>query len=93
MAPLDGQPAVRQGDALRLATENTAEVLKLGRKGRLEQDRDSDVLIMRRGSLEIVHVLARGKFMVDDGRLMVEENFARTTNRTIHVEGTKESEK
>jgi beta-aspartyl-dipeptidase (metallo-type) len=78
---------------LGLATENTARVLKLSGKGRLEKDRDSDVLIMRRGSLEIVHVLARGRFMVDDGRLMVEENFARTTNRTIHVEGTKGSDR
>jgi beta-aspartyl-dipeptidase (metallo-type) len=78
---------------LSLATENTARVLKLRGKGRLEKGRDGDVLIMRRGSLDIVHVLARGRFMVDDGRLMVEENFARTTNRRIHVEGTKGSEK
>ena len=74
---------------LRFATENSANVLKLPRKGRLEQDRDSDVLVMRRGSLEIVHVVARGKFMVDDGRVMVQEGFAPTTNRTIHVEGTR----
>src|SRR5919202_3414798 len=68
---------------LPLATSNTAEVLRLKSTGRLEQNRDSDVLIMRKESLEIVHVTAGGKFMLDDGRVTVEENFAPTTDRTI----------
>jgi beta-aspartyl-dipeptidase (metallo-type) len=74
---------------LSLATSNPADVLKLETKGRLEQNRDGDVLIMREGSLEIVHVLARGKPMVDDGNVVVDEHFAATTDRTIHVVGTK----
>ena len=77
---------------LRLATANTADVLKLRSKGRLAQDKDSDVLVLRRGSLEIVHVIARGKRMVDDGRLVVEERFTPTTNRRIDIRGTKGAE-
>ena len=77
---------------LPLATSNTADVLKLRTKGRLAQDKDGDVLVLQKGSLDIVHVLARGKAMVDDGRLVAEERFLPTTNRHIHLSGTKGEE-
>jgi len=39
-----------------------------------------------------VHVFARGKRLVDDGRMVAEERFVPTTNRRFDVEGTKGQE-
>jgi beta-aspartyl-dipeptidase (metallo-type) len=55
---------------LPLFTSNTARVLKLEGKGRLEAGNDADVLILREDTLEIVHVFARGRHLVKDGRLI-----------------------
>src|SRR3954469_12457878 len=52
---------------LALVTANTASVLKLAGKGRLEAGKDADLLVLRRDSLEIVEVIARGRRMVRGG--------------------------
>jgi beta-aspartyl-dipeptidase (metallo-type) len=57
-------------DVLPLATRNPATVLQLGAKGRLEPGADADVLILRRETLEIVHVWARGRQHVADGQFV-----------------------
>jgi imidazolonepropionase-like amidohydrolase len=41
----------------------------LAGKGRLAVDHAADVLILRRDTLEIVHLFARGKQFIKDGRL------------------------
>ncbi len=74
---------------LPLATANTARVLKLDRKGRLEQGRDADALVLRRNTLEITHVFARGKPLVRDGEIVVTENFLARSNRRISLYGRK----
>jgi beta-aspartyl-dipeptidase (metallo-type) len=53
---------------LPLVTTNTARVLKLGSKGTLEPGKDADVVVMRKDSLEIVDVFARGHRVVAPGR-------------------------
>jgi beta-aspartyl-dipeptidase (metallo-type) len=75
---------------LPLATENTARVLGLDRKGRVEVGRDGDLLLLRRGSLEIVEVFARGRRMVKDGALAVRERFLGESNRRITLHGEKQ---
>jgi beta-aspartyl-dipeptidase (metallo-type) len=75
---------------LPLATANTAAVLKLKQKGSLAPGRDADVVVMRRESLDVVHVFARGQRMVDDGRLIKREGFLPTTVRRIELVGEKE---
>lgn len=52
---------------LPLCTRNPAAVLQLGQKGHLAAGKDADVLVLRRESLEIVHVFARGRQMVAHG--------------------------
>ena len=74
---------------LPMVTSNTATVLKLKTKGRLETGCDGDVLVMDARSLEIHHVLARGVQMVRDGELMVHERFLDTSTRTIELVGRK----
>jgi beta-aspartyl-dipeptidase (metallo-type) len=51
-------------------TRNTADVLALKQKGRLEPNCDADITIMDTTTLEIRHVFARGKHMVSDGSLI-----------------------
>ena len=72
---------------LPMVTANTAEVLKLRAKGRLEPGKEADLLVLRRDSLEIREVIARGRRMVRDGRLAVEEKVAETSNREPHLVG------
>jgi beta-aspartyl-dipeptidase (metallo-type) len=57
-------------EALPLATSNTAQILKLKHKGRLEPTLDADVVVMRRQTLELVHVIAKGQVMVEDGQIV-----------------------
>lgn len=45
-------------------TSNTATVLKLGSKGRLQKGADADVLVVDKGDLRPRHVLAMGKPML-----------------------------
>ena len=75
---------------LGFVTTNTARVLKLTKKGRLEAGMDADVLVLEPGSLNIVEVIAGGKRMVRDGALAVQERFLKECDRTIHLVGQRE---
>ena len=72
---------------LALVTRNTAEVLKLTRKGRLEVGAHGDILVLDRDEFRLVHLLAQGKRMVDDGRLVEHESFLEGSNREIALIG------
>ncbi len=58
-------------EVLPLVTTNPAAALRLERKGALKVGSDADVLVLRRNTLEVVHVIARGRQMVVDGRAIV----------------------
>jgi beta-aspartyl-dipeptidase (metallo-type) len=74
---------------LKLVTSNTARVLKLENKGRLEAGKDADVLVLKKGSLEIVEVIANGRRMVKRGELTASERFLEDSNRSITLRGRK----
>jgi beta-aspartyl-dipeptidase (metallo-type) len=74
---------------LPLVTANTAAVLKLASKGRLEEGKDADLLVLRKGSLEIVEVIARGKRIAREGELKVQEKVAETSSRELLLIGEK----
>jgi len=74
---------------LALVTRNTARILKLEMKGTLEKGKWGDILLLEKGSLEIVHVLSKGVFMVRDGSTVVEEKFLEDSMRAIHLVGGK----
>jgi beta-aspartyl-dipeptidase (metallo-type) len=82
-----GHPAER---VLALATRNVARVLKLERKGRLAVGCDADVLVLERGTLDIVHVIAGGKEMVTDGRVVVRDRFLEESSRHYVLDGAKD---
>jgi len=75
---------------LPLVTENTARTLKLEGKGRLEPGKDADVVLLRRGSLDVVDVFAKGKRMVRDGAPVVRERFLEDSNRRVTLHGEKD---
>lgn len=66
---------------LALVTRNTAEVLKLRQKGRLETGADGDLLMIEKDSFDIRHVLAHGRHMVTDGAVVVRERYLDDSNR------------
>src|SRR5687768_10619013 len=72
---------------LALVTRNTAEVLKLGQKGRLEVGAHGDILVLDRDEFRVVHALAQGKRMVYDGALVAHEAFLEGSNREIALIG------
>lgn len=49
-------------------TLNPANVLKLPYKGRIADGADADLLILNKAGLEVVHVIAKGKLLVKDGK-------------------------
>lgn len=75
--------------ALPLVTRNAAEVLHLSSKGRLEAGSDADLVVLREGSLEVVHVIAKGKVLVRDGEIQVREKFLEESERTLELRGQK----
>lgn len=57
-------------EVLPLCTRNPAAALKLKRKGRLQPGLDADLQIIRRDSLDLVHVFARGRQLLKDGEVV-----------------------
>jgi len=55
--------------ALSLATSNVADILKLHNKGRIARGKDADLLILD-NKLDMVHLLANGKIMVKEGKML-----------------------
>ncbi|MHA6250757.1 beta-aspartyl-peptidase [Oceanobacillus sp. CAU 1775] len=62
-------------ETLSLVTKNTATALHLKNKGLLKETYDADVLILDRETLELKHLFAKGKQMVENGVTVVKGNF------------------
>ncbi len=62
-------------DVLPHLTLNTANVLKLKHKGRLNEGLDADVLVLRKATMEIVDMFACGRPMVRDGKVTATGTF------------------
>lgn len=80
-------PSIGIERMLRIGSTNAARVLKLERKGRVRVGCDADLLVLETGSLEIRHVLARGKRMVVDGECVVHDRFTDESSRRWTLEG------
>ena len=76
-------------EMLPLATSNTARILGLELKGRLEFGKFADLVVLERDSLEVVHVISRGKWMVRDGKELASERFLEESTRRIELVGKK----
>jgi beta-aspartyl-dipeptidase (metallo-type) len=74
---------------LSCVTANTAKALKLEQKGKLEEGRDADLLILRKENLEIKDVVSGGRRLIKNGRLAFKEKFLEESNREINLKGEK----
>jgi beta-aspartyl-dipeptidase (metallo-type) len=74
---------------LPLVTANTAHALRLDSKGALDTGKDADVVVLRKDSLEIVEVIARGRRLVSQSRLTVKEPFLGQSTRRVSLHGKK----
>jgi beta-aspartyl-dipeptidase (metallo-type) len=72
---------------LPLVTTNAARVLKLQRKGRIEPGMDADLLVLRRETLELVHVVAKGQILMRDGVVTQQDRFLQKSGRRIRLDG------
>ena len=61
--------------ALQVITSNPARILKLRGKGGLAAGADADIVLLEPGTLEIRGVLARGRWMMRDGQVLVKGTF------------------
>jgi beta-aspartyl-dipeptidase (metallo-type) len=59
-------------DVLPCFTSNTATVLQLKRKGRIQVHMDADLVMMDKRSLELVHVIARGRHFMKNGTIIIQ---------------------
>lgn len=62
-------------DALSTITLNPARILKLNQKGRLAAGMDADINLLEEGTLELCHVIAKGRVMMQDGEVIVKGTF------------------
>lgn len=61
--------------ALQVITSNPAAVLKLPQKGAVQAGKDADLVLLKRDTLEIHTVIAKGNIMVECGQPMVKGMF------------------
>jgi beta-aspartyl-dipeptidase (metallo-type) len=77
---------------LPFATSNTARILKLTKKGKLDAGCDADVLVLTRDSLDIREVIAMGKRMVVDGSCRTRPKFLEESSRKVELVGDENEE-
>lgn len=63
-------------NAIGTITRNPASTLKLESKGRIEVGKDSDIVLVDKTSLEIRTVIAKGRIMLQDNRVIVKDTFS-----------------
>jgi predicted amidohydrolase len=76
-------------EILPCVTSNTAHVLKLEHKGRLQPGADADVIVLDRKSLELREAIAGGRRLFRDGALAFSEAFLRDSERKLNLHGDK----
>lgn len=69
------QEGVSFVEALKVVTSSPADLMKLGHKGRLEPGRDADLVLLRPDTYAIDTVMARGRLLMQGGKLLVRGAF------------------
>jgi beta-aspartyl-dipeptidase (metallo-type) len=69
------QEGVSMEIALSVITENPASILKLHQKGKIEEEKDADLVLLNKETLAIETVFSLGRKMVEDGKAVVKGTF------------------
>lgn len=57
-------------DAIRIVSTNSADILNLEGKGRIEEEGAADILLLDRDSLELKYTIAKGEICLEDGLIV-----------------------
>ncbi|MBE3094462.1 MAG: beta-aspartyl-peptidase [Actinobacteria bacterium] len=57
-------------DAVKVSSTNIAKHLKLDQKGEIKEGKDADLLVLDKGSLQIKYVIAKGKIMMKNEKII-----------------------
>jgi len=57
-------------DAVRVSSTNIAKHLKLEQKGEIKKGKDADLIVLDKNTLQIKHVIAKGKIMMENEKIM-----------------------
>lgn len=58
------------GDAIRITSTNIAKHLKLDQKGEIKEGKDADLIVLDKNTLQIKYVIAEGKIMMENEKIM-----------------------
>ncbi|MGG1632246.1 beta-aspartyl-peptidase [Rossellomorea sp. NRS-1567] len=61
--------------AIKVITSNPAKILKFKQKGHVEVEKDADLVLLDKDTLEVNTVFAKGKLMVENGEAVVKGTF------------------
>ncbi len=61
--------------AIKVITSNPSKILKLKQKGHVEVEKDADLVLLDKSTLEVNTVFAKGKMMVENGEAVVKGTF------------------
>ena len=57
-------------DAIRITSTNIAKHLKLDQKGEIKEGKDADLIVLDKNTLQIKYVIAKGKIMMENEKIM-----------------------
>ena len=57
-------------DAIRVTSTNIAKHLKLNQKGEVKTGKDADLIVLKKNTLQIKHVIAKGKIMMENEQII-----------------------
>jgi len=57
-------------DAVRVSSANIAKHLKLEQKGEIKEGKDADIIVLDKNTLQIKHVIAKGKIVMKNEKIM-----------------------
>lgn len=72
-------------DVIKVITSNVAHILKLNNKGRIEKERDADLVIVNKDDLSIDKVIAKGKIMIDGGEPILRGTFEEAIEKSFYI--------
>ncbi|WP_256200865.1 amidohydrolase family protein [Virgibacillus halodenitrificans] len=58
-----------------MLTSNTADALRLNEKGIIEQHADADLIVINKQTFDLEHVIAKGRLMMRDKKVVVKGTF------------------
>lgn len=76
---LEVREAIEKGvpieEALKVITSNVSDILRLPNKGKIEKEKDADLVFVDEKTLEITDVIAKGKILMKNKEVLVKGTF------------------